>query len=109
MAFYKNALMCNLKKVKLLHRDCLPILMLLYIMLYIMLVNLMLLVCIMLFLLTVANALCFCELSWVIDTICLFHKLFCIMHSALNLLVFVILCSHRFFMKGLYALLRNST
>ena len=36
MAFLKNALMC-IKKVKLINHDCLPILMLLYIMLYIML------------------------------------------------------------------------
>ena len=40
--FLKNALMCQ-KKVKLINRDCLPILMLLYIMLYIMLAYLMLL------------------------------------------------------------------
>ena len=37
MVFLKNALMC-IKKVKLIHHDCLPILMLLYIMLaYLML------------------------------------------------------------------------
>ena len=36
-------------------------------------------------------------LSWVIDTVCLFQILFCIMHSAFNVLVFLILCSHRFF------------
>ena len=41
MAFLINALMC-IKKVKLLYHDCLPILMLLYIMLYIMLAYLML-------------------------------------------------------------------
>ena len=35
MVFLKNALMC-IKKVKLINHDCLPILMLLYIMLYIM-------------------------------------------------------------------------
>ena len=55
MAFHKNTLMCTLKKeeVKLINHDCLPILMLFYIMLYIMLAYLMLLaalsnVCIML-------------------------------------------------------------
>ena len=38
MAFLKNALMCKKKKVKLINHDCLPILMLLYIMLaYLML------------------------------------------------------------------------
>ena len=47
MVFLKNALMCILKKerkksVKLINHDCLPILMLLYIMLYIMLAYLML-------------------------------------------------------------------
>ena len=41
MVFLKNALMC-IKKVKLINHDCLPILMLLYIMLYVMLANLML-------------------------------------------------------------------
>ena len=42
MVFIKNALMC-IKKVKLINHDCLPILMLLYIMLYIVLAYLMLL------------------------------------------------------------------
>ena len=42
MVFLKNALMCTKKKVKLINHDCLPILMLLYIMLYIFLVYLML-------------------------------------------------------------------
>ena len=41
MVIHKNALMC-IKKVKLINHDCLPILMLLYIMLYIMLAYLML-------------------------------------------------------------------
>ena len=41
MVFLKNALMC-IKKVKLITHDCLPILMLLHIMLYIMLACLML-------------------------------------------------------------------
>ena len=55
MVFLKNSLMC-LKKVKLLSHNCLPILMLLYIMLFIMFAYsmllaayLMLFVCIMLF------------------------------------------------------------
>ena len=39
-----------------------------------------------------ANAFCFLAVSWVIDTVCLFQILFCIMHSAFNLLVFVIKC-----------------
>ena len=45
MAFLKNALMCikkKEKKVKLINLDCLPIIMLLYIMLYIMFAYLML-------------------------------------------------------------------
>ena len=41
MVFLKNALMC-IKKIKLINHDCLPILMLLYIMLYIVLAYLML-------------------------------------------------------------------
>ena len=41
MVFLKNALMCT-KKVKLINNDCLPILMLLYIMLHIVLAYLML-------------------------------------------------------------------
>ena len=42
MVFHKNALMCT-KKVKLINHDCLPILMLLYVMLCIVLACLMLL------------------------------------------------------------------
>ena len=41
MVFIKNVLMCK-KKVKLINHDCLPVLMLLYIMLYLMLAYLML-------------------------------------------------------------------
>ena len=41
MVFLKNALMC-IKKVKLINHDCVPILILLYIMPYIMLAYLML-------------------------------------------------------------------
>ena len=43
MVFLKNALMCAKKEVKLINHECLPTLMLLYIMLYIMLSYLMLL------------------------------------------------------------------
>ena len=39
----------------------------------------------------------FHTLSWVIDAVFLFQILFCIMHSAFNLLVFVLLCSHIFY------------
>ena len=41
MVFPKNALMC-IKKVKLINHDCLPIIMLLFIMLYVVLAYLML-------------------------------------------------------------------
>ena len=69
------------KKVKLINHDCMPILMLLYIMLYIMLAYLMLFA-------ALSNALClysasfaidFCKcflfhaLSWFLDTVCLFQ------------------------------------
>ena len=94
-----------------------PILVLLYIILYTMLAYLMQFaalfnaVCIMLLFLPLifADAFCFHALSWVIDTVCLFLILFCFMHSAFNLLVFLILCSLRFLMKVLCALWRNST
>ena len=107
MVFLKNALMC-IKKVKLINHDCLPILMLLYVMLtYLMLfAALSNAVCIMLFLLLIfANALCFHALSWFIDTLFVYFK-----HdfpSCTVLLIcwfFIILCSHLFYMKGLYAL-----
>ena len=81
------------KKIKLINHDCLPILMLLYIMLaYLMLFA------------ALSNAVClynasffaidFCKcfflhaLSWFIYTVCLFQVLFCIMHSAFNVLFF---------------------
>ena len=59
-----------LKKVKLINHDCLPILALLYIMLYIVLAYLMLFVCIMLLFLPLisANAFYFHALSLFIDT-----------------------------------------
>ena len=85
------------KKVKLIKHDCLPILMLLYIMLKKVLAYLMLFA-------ALSNAVClynasflpmistiafyFHVLSCFIDTVCLFHVLICIMHSAFNLLVF---------------------
>ena len=91
MVFLKNALMCT-KKVKLINHDCLPIVMLLWIMLYIVLAAL-------------SNAVCLYHASFfAIDfckcflfsgsvlvyrhMVCLFHILICIMHSAFNLLVF---------------------
>ena len=85
MVFLKNALMC-IKNVKLSNHDCLPILMLLYIMLYIVLAYLMLyivLAYLMLFAalsnvvclynfsflsMISANAFYFHVLSWFIDT-----------------------------------------
>ena len=107
MAFLENALMCIYKKVKLVNHDCLPILMLLYIMLYVMLY-------IMLFA-ALYNAVCLynaynfaldickcflfsCFFLVFLHIVYLFQILFCIMPSALNLLVFLILCSHHFFM-----------
>ena len=56
MVFLKNALMC-IKKVKLINHDCLPILLLLYIMLYIMLAYLMLLA-------ALSNAVCLYNASF---------------------------------------------
>ena len=46
-----------------------------------------------------ANSFCFHAFSWFIDTVCLFQILFSIMHSAFNLLVVLILCSHRFLLN----------
>ena len=77
MAFLKNALMCiNFKKIQLINHNCLPILMLLYIMLYIMPAYLMLFAALLntvclhnAFLpLIFANAFCLHALSWFIDT-----------------------------------------
>ena len=71
MVFLKNALMC-IKKVKLIKHDCLPILMQLYIMLYIMLTYLMLFVAlsnaVCLYNAFFANGFCFHALSLFIDT-----------------------------------------
>ena len=113
----KNALMC-IKIDILINHDCLPILMLMYIMLYIMPAYLTLLdalsdaVCLHIaYFFAIDFNICFClhALSWFIDTVCLFQIIFCIILSAFNLVVFVILCTHRFLMKGLCALWRNST
>ena len=77
--------------------------MLLYVTLYMMLACLMLsaalsnAVCfyIAFFLpLTFSSAFCFHASFWVIDTVCLFQILFCIMFSAFNMFVLLILCSH---------------
>ena len=96
MVFHRNALMC-IKKVKLFNHDCLPILVLLYILLYIVLAYLMMFaalsnaVCLYnaSFLpLICANAFHFHALSWLIDTVCLFHALICVMHSPFTQLVF---------------------
>ena len=65
MVFLKNALIC-IKKVKLINHDCLPILMLLYIMLYIVLAYLVLyiaLACLMLFA-ALSSAVCLCNASF---------------------------------------------
>ena len=81
-------------QVKLINHDCLPILMLLYI----MLADLMLFVWIMLFYFIFCNiflAIYFCKcflfscfVLVFLYIVCLFHVLISIMHSAFNLLVF---------------------
>ena len=75
-----------LKKVKLINHDCLPILMLLYIMLYIVLAYLMLFA-------ALTNAVCLYNASFFLPLISAnafyFHAFsICIMHSAFNLFVF---------------------
>ena len=80
MVFIKNALMC-IKKVKLINHDCLPILMLLYIMLYIVLACLMLyivLACLMLYI-VLAYLMLFAALS---NAVCLYNASFLPMISA---------------------------
>ena len=75
MVFLKNALMC-LKLVNLINHDCLPILMLLYIMLYVMLAYLMLLAALSnavslynaFFAIDSCKCFLFHALSWFIDT-----------------------------------------
>ena len=59
MVFPKNALMC-IKKVKLINHDCLPILILLYTMLYIVLAYLMLFA-------ALSNAVCLYDSFFAID------------------------------------------
>ena len=102
-------------KVKLINNDCLPILMLLYIMLYIMLAYLMLLaalsntVCLhdVFLAFILANAYCFWALSWFIHTQFVYFKYYLALRKVL---IFIILCSHRFFLwKGQCALWRNTT
>ena len=130
MVFLKNALMCT-KKVKLINHDCLPILMLLCMMLYIVLAYLMLYIVLAYLMLFAAlsNAVCLHNASFFpfisqmlfIFMLCLglltnfffFHVLICIMHSAFNLLVLSnsMFTPLLFFssMKGLCALPRNNT
>ena len=83
--------MKEIKKFILIDHNCLPILMLLYVMLYIMLAYLMLFaaLCNAFFQqLIFANAFCYHALSWIIDIVCLFQVRFSIMRSAFSLLVF---------------------
>ena len=103
MVFLKNAL-C-IKKVKLIYHDCLPILMLLYIILaYLMLfAALSNPVCLynaflFLFLLLIfANAFCFHALSWFIDTLFVyFENDFASCAVLLICWFFLILCSDHF-------------
>ena len=75
MVFLKNALMC-ISKVKLINHDCLPILMLLYIMLYIVLAYLMLLA-------ALTNAVCLNNASFFVIDLCkcfLFSCFVCLFH-----------------------------
>ena len=80
MVIFQNALMCT-KKVKLINHDCLPILMLLNIMLYIMLAYFMLPaalsndVCLhnAFFAIDFCKCFLFHALSWFIDSVCLFQ------------------------------------
>ena len=75
MVIPKNALMC-MKKIKLNNHDCLPILVLLYVMLYIVLAYLMLLsalsnaVCLTMLFFAIDFCKCFFlhALSWFVDT-----------------------------------------
>ena len=121
MVFLKNALMCTYKKVRLINQHYLPILMLLYILLYIMLAYLMLFA-------ALSNAVCLyyassffsiyfckcflfsCFVLVYCHIVCLLHVFTCTMHSAFNLLVFHnFMFTSLFLMKGLCALRRNST
>ena len=91
MVFPKNVLMCILK-VRLINHDCLPILMLLDIVLYIVLAYFMLFA-------AISNVVCLHKASFFCHwfqqmllifmlCLCLFHFFICIMHSAFNLFVF---------------------
>ena len=89
MVILKNAFMC-IRNVKLINRDCLPILLLLYIMLCIMLVYLMLLaalcnaVCLYNAFFTIDFCKCFlfsCFALVYLHIVCLFQVLLCIMRS----------------------------
>ena len=114
MVFLKNALMCINKKVQLINHDCLPILMLLYIMLYIVLAYLMLFA-------ALTNAVClnnassffllffhsFVQMLFIFMLcLCLFHFfLFASCTVLLICLCFLIICSHRcccFFLEIFY-------
>ena len=70
MVLHKNALMCT-KKVKLINHDCLPILMLLYIMQYVMFTYLMLFA-------ALSNAVCFYNGLFVF-LLLIFANAFCFM------------------------------
>ena len=71
MVFLKNALMC-MKKVKLINHDCLPILMLLHIMLYLMLAYLMLFA-------ALSNAVCLYNAFLSFSLLLIFANAFCFM------------------------------
>ena len=70
MVFLKNALKC-IKKVKKINHDCLPILMLLYIMLYVTLAYLMLFA-------ALSNVVCFAMLLFIF-LLLIFANAFCFM------------------------------
>ena len=80
MVFLKNALMC-IKKVRLINHDCLPILMLLYIMLYVVLAYLMLYIVLayLMLYIVLAYLMLFAALS---NTVCLYNASFLPMISA---------------------------
>ena len=111
MVFLKNALMC-IKNVKLINHDCLPILMVLYIMLYVLLACLMLFAalsnaaCVMfLFFLLLIFGKCFLFSCFVLvcwHIVCLFEVWFSIMRSAFNLMVFPNSMSTPFFIWNGY-------
>ena len=69
MVFLKNAIMC-IKKVKLINHDCLPILMLVYVMLFIVLAYLMLFA-------ALSNAVCLYKASFFAIDFCKFFLFSC--------------------------------